>query len=113
MGLNAYVLCIGNFSKEIDDCLFYGAEFYEDTEPGRTVITHKLHCNTNEQSNQLAEVLGCEVWDFNTHRINNQRINWPALYDISDTADWNEKAAISEFHRLLRVGFMCIYMPNG
>lgn len=109
MGMNAYVLCVGAFSEKIKDCLLYGAEFYEDTKPGTIVVTHKLHCNTSEESRRLAEVLGCDAWDFNTHRVNKEEINWPALYDIG----WDEKVEVGRLDKLMEAGFLCIFMPNG
>lgn len=58
MGMSAYVLCIGEFSEKVRDCLLYDAGFYEDTKPGTVVIARKLHCNTTDQSRDLAQQTG-------------------------------------------------------
>lgn len=112
MGTEAYILCIGGFSEGVKNCLSYDPEFYDDTKPGTSVITHRCQCNTSDQSRQLAEVLGCEVWDFNTHRIDSRKINWIAL-SLLDTTDWDERKEVGKLNRLLEAKFICIYIPNG
>jgi len=112
MGLDADIICIGKFSKEIEDCLEYDCEFYKDTAPGTTVITHVFHCNTSDQSKWLAKALGGEAWDFNTHHINKDKVNWVALYEMMYT-EWDKELEVRKFARLLDAGFICIYQPNG
>lgn len=113
MGMKAYITCIGPFSEEVRNCLSYDAEFYKGTKPGVAVITDKLHCNTNDQSRDLAEALGCDAWDFDTHHINPKNINWLSLYAMGDTAEWNDKVDIGRLDILVNAGFMLMFMPNG
>ena len=114
MGMNAYVLCVGKFSEEVKDCLLYDAEFYEDTKPGAAVVAHKFNCSTSEQSKELAKALGCEVWDFNTHLISEDKIDWPDMYSMTEYCEgWEEEHGVAKFIRLLKAGFTCVYMPNG
>jgi hypothetical protein len=114
MGMNACVLCVGIFNKGIAESLEYMSDLYEDTIPGTLVVSHLLHCNTSEQSKLLAEALGCEPWNFNTHRINKEKVNWPKLYKLAKhNEDWEEREHVDSFWALLKAGFLCIFMPNG
>ena len=114
MGMNACVLCVGTFSESIVASLDYGEEFYEDIKPGTIVTSHILRCATSDQSRQLAEALGCEVWDFNTHYITKDNINWSGLHDLAkDSLDWFETEHIDSLKAMLNAGFICIYQPNG
>lgn len=108
MGMKAYITCIGPFSEEVRNCLSYDAEFYEGTKSGVAVITDKLHCNTNDQSKDLAEALGCDMWDFDTHHINPKDINWLSLYAMADT-----KVDVGRLDKLVEAGFMVMFIPNG
>ena len=113
MGLDSNVLLVGRFSEEIVDCLNYGPEFYEDTKPGTIVTTHLLNCNTSDQSRQLAEALGTEPWDFNTHCVDKDKVDWDALDELSEIcAEWDE-VDVEKLRRLLDSDFICIYQPNG
>ena len=114
MGMNAYVLCVGTFNEDIVASLDYVKEFYEDTKPGAVVTSHILRCATSDQSRQLAEVLGCEAWDFNTHNIAKTNVNWDELYDLAkNSLDWFEAEHVDSLKALLNAGFLCVYMPNG
>jgi hypothetical protein len=114
MGLDSNVLLVGRFSEEIVDCLNYGPEFYEDTKPGTIVTAHLLNCNTSDQSRRLARVLGTEPWDFNTHCIIEENIDWAEIYDMMESCiEWEGEHEVHRFERLLEAKFICIYQPNG
>jgi hypothetical protein len=113
MGLDANIMCIGRFDKEIVDCLPYGPEFYEGMILGMIVTTQLLNCNTSDQSRQLAAALGTEPWDFNTHCISKDNVDWDALDELSEIcAEW-DKIDVEKLRRLLDSNFICIYQPNG
>ena len=114
MGMDANVICIGKFSHEIIDCLEYGPEFYKGVVPGTIIITHLFNCTTSDQSRWLAEALGGKAWDFNTHCIANNKVDWVRLYEMMEGCiEWDGEAEIKKFAKLLKAEFMCIYQPNG
>lgn len=113
MGLDANVTCLGKFGEEIVDCLPYGQEFYDGLISGAVVTTQLLNCNTSDQSRQLAIALGTEPWDFGTHCIDKDKVDWYALDELSDScAEWDEWD-VEKLRRLLDAGFICVYQPNG
>lgn len=115
MGMNSKVFGIGPFSDEIKDCLSYSEEQYEGTESGRLVTTSLLHCTTNPQSRALAELLGVELWDFNTHHLNAVAIakKWEEVSPASLDESWWAEEDVDQFISLARAGFTLIYMPEG
>jgi len=114
VGLDANVICVGQFSKDIVDYLDYESNAYENVQDGAIVITTFFNCNTSDQSHQLAKALGADAWDFNTHAILKNKVNWEALRELSETcAEWGEES-IQQFRCLLKEkNFICVYQPNG
>ena len=107
MGMNANIICIGKFDQEVANCLEYQQDYYEGTKIGTIVAAHLLYCQTTDESRLLAKALGCEVWDFNTHTVLEENIDWDALHKEY------EERQVDNFGALLNAGFICIYMPNG
>ncbi len=118
MGTEAYVLCIGRFDESIKDNLAYPADFYDDTNKDAIVTSVLMQCNTADQSAELAEALGVEVWDFNTHQLrpdlDAHKIQWNELMRMGDSGrfEWNARN-VRSLKSLLDTGFLCIYQPNG
>jgi len=113
MGLDADVICVGIFSKDIAAHLDYEDGAYEDVEEGRVVVTDFFHCNTSSQSRELADALGVDVDDFNTHAIPKDRdVDWDALALLCegdgewDYGIWGFKLLLTERD------FICVYRPN-
>jgi hypothetical protein len=109
MGLDSFVLGFGPFHEDVIDCLDYSEDFYDGTKEGTVVFTTFFQCNTSSQSRELAEELGCEVWDFNTHELDPCKIN-------SKTQRLQELFSAEEVHQFLRCmskGFRFFFQPNG
>lgn len=113
MPTNANVICIGPYKDEIKDHLDYKAADYEGVPTGTPVISTLFHCNTSGQSNRLAEVLGCDPMNHNTHPIISANVNWADLHDLSESGiEWDE-SSIGALTALLLYGFVCIYQPDS
>ena len=113
MGLDADVICVGVFSKDIAAQLDYDDEAYENVEEGRVVVTDFFSCNTGSQSFELANALGVDAYDFNTHAIpKNRDIDWAALSLMCEkNGEWDY--GIEGFKLLLKEkNFLCVYRPN-
>ena len=113
MGLDADVICVGIFSKDIAAHLDYEDEAYENVEEGRVVVTDFFGCNTSSQSVELADALGVDANDFNTHAIPKDRdIDWDALSLMCEkNGAWDY--GIEGFKLLLKEkNFLCVYRPN-
>jgi hypothetical protein len=107
MGLDADVIGFGPFSDSIRECLDYPEDYYESTNEGQLVVVSFFPCVTDEQSRFLAESLGCEVWDFNTHEIDAGRVDRSKLEQLFREED------VKWFFRCMRKGFKFFYRPNG
>jgi hypothetical protein len=109
MGMDANIICIGPFSHDIIDCLNYDAEDYEGTEEGKLISVTLCHCNTTDQSNELARCFKeLDSHDFNTHHITEDRVQWISLsmMEFENPSQWER------LEKLLQHGFTCIYQPN-
>ena len=113
MGRDANIVCVGCFQPELKGMLDYPTNWYKDTEEGSLVTSGLLNCNTSGQSTELAEALGVEYWDFNTHQLKKEKINWDALIVLSEEcAEWDEHNA-ENLRTLLEHKFICMFQPNG
>jgi hypothetical protein len=114
MGLDADVICIGQFSNGIAECLNYDPEDYDDVQEGRIVTATFFRCVSTSQSKKLAAALGVDPWDFNTHAILKDKVDWEALKEISLWTDEGEDEVMRRFKFLLEEkNFICVYRPNG
>lgn len=110
MGLLAKLYAIGKFSKEIIPYLDYPEDFYDDVVEGVLIHTTLYSCNTTGESKELALALGTNPWDFNTHFIIKDNIDFDALGGF----EFNEDQFIPETVRvLIDRGFQLIYCPDG
>ena len=113
MGTDANIICVGCFQSDLEDMLDYDADFYTDTDEGSIITATLLNCNTSGQSAELAEALGMETWDFNTHQLKKEKINWDALLELSEgCAEW-DKHDVENLRTLLEHKFICMFQPNG
>jgi hypothetical protein len=107
MGLDSFVIGFGPFSRDIVNCLDYSEDFYEGTKEGTIVFTTFFQCNTSSQSRELAEALGCDVWDFNTHKVDISKVNLDQLMLLFPRSE------VSDFLQCYDKGFVVFYQPNG
>ena len=114
MGMDADIICVGPFSRKVLDCLNYDKENYENVEEGTPVSATICGCNTTDQSRELGRCVGVEdPYDFSTHHITEDKVNWTALSLMQFEVDYAEKC--SQWRRLeilIQNGFTCIYQPN-
>ena len=113
MGLDAEVVCIGHFSKDIVPYLDYEPDTYENVIEGVGVAATFFRCNTTQTSHELADALGVDARDFNTHHIRKDLVKWDALEEMcEENPEWDY--GIEGFKTLLEEkGFVCIYLPSG
>lgn len=71
-----------------------------------------LQCQTSNISERLAEVLGVEPWDFNTHEIKEDKVDWEGLKELVKEM-FCEEDEVEKLRTLLQNDFICIYCPNG
>jgi len=113
MGLDAELLLLGPFSEEVKSFLDYPPEYYDDTNDDTVVTRSMFSCVTTDQSYELAEIVGCEAWNFNTHIVRKENVDIPALTEFVERNADSVFKDIKTFMFLLDKGFTCIYMPNG
>jgi hypothetical protein len=112
MGYDANVICIGPFQKSIAKHLDYSEDEYDSVEEGTIVIATLFNCNTTDQSLNLADCLGCDPCDFNTHQIKASKVKWGELLELtSECAEMSEKD-VEGLGDLFNNLFICLYQPN-
>ena len=112
MGMEAHILAIGKFSPDISHCLEYGEEEYIGVEPGALVVTHFCPCVGSTSSRELADALGVSCWNFNTHHIKPEEINWEMMHHTAEHLAWGS-AWEEELKTLIEHKFALIFIPNG
>ena len=112
MGMDADLMVIGPFHPTLAAHLAYRSDHYINVPDGTLVTTELFSCQTTNLSEELAEAVGAKPWDFRTHHVNNNPINWQALRDLSPRlfTDGDHVQALQLF---LRHGFTILYRPNG
>jgi hypothetical protein len=106
MGADSDVICLGKFNKSIITYLDYPVDHYEDVKEGTPIISQIFCCNTSNQSNELAMALGVELYDFNTHLFDINKIDWMLLDESFD------KEEIERFKVLIKNKFGFMFRPN-
>lgn len=110
--MDAELLAIGPFSREVVDALCYPPDFYEDTPVGSTVITRVACCNTTDSSKGLAQALGMHPWHFHQHcdiKLDMVKVDLELLAEsVEGGTD-----TVATFLKLGVYGFRFYYMPNG
>jgi len=79
------------------------------------VIASLFHCNTTGQSLHLAEALGMDPYDFNTHPLKNvEQVSWAELSDLATSGTEWGLDEVERFRALLRCSRTTfIYQPNA
>jgi len=106
MGLSSNVLAIGPFKENIIDCMYYDSKKYLNIFEGTIVVVPYLFsCNSSSDSFTLAKLLGVDVWNFNTHHIIFDKIDWKLLkvFNIEDS---------KKIEKLLENNFNLFFLPN-
>lgn len=107
MGLDAQVIAVGPFSKEIASSLEYGETYYADVKPGTTVVTNVFLAETSAASHALAAAFGVGAMELGRHRLDATVANRAQL-----TAEFGVRD-VENFERLAANGFDFFYLPNA
>ncbi len=109
MGMDADIIAIGKFKKEIAQYLDYPADYYDDTPEGAEIITSLFLCNSSQQSKDLAHALGIDPQKFEQCHFNAKEIDIEKLLTETEF----ERDDIIMFDELRKAGFEFYYRPNG
>ena len=114
MGMFAEVICIGPYSKKIEEHLEYSKELYSKASEGAIVNQTLFGIEEgNELSGQLASMLGItDPWDFNQHKISSTAIDIEALKRFGQQYLAYSKDVVV-LQVLLESGFELHFSPNG
>jgi len=107
MGLDAQVIAIGEFSKEIGNYLEYGFDSYKSTSEGSTVISNVFIASTSSTSHFLASCFGVGAWDLGRHELDAYAADLNKLLESDFVED------VPTFLELRKAGFKFYYLPNG
>jgi hypothetical protein len=110
MGMEAYLIGFGTFSKEISEFLDYPPDWYRDTKPDAKIVTILMRCDTEEESMGLADVFGIDPFDFNTHYISPEIVK-KANIKAADDKYWSKQW--ERFFVLFDHGFSLFYMSGA
>lgn len=120
MGMEAKLIAVGKFSKDIVDHLNYTSDHYDNMEEGTDIVVEFLGCPTENTSRALADILGVEPWDFNTHAIDPAKMKFPdgfkdrlAVGEVDDEFDFAYPGEWEALFAFLNHGFKIFYMPEG
>jgi len=109
MGMDAELLAIGKYTKEIRDNLEYPADFYDDTPEGATIITVVGTCCNTSDSRLLAEVFNISPWQFQEHcDLSGEGVDLDQLTMVFEYGH-----DVKSFQVLRDHGFKFYYMPRG
>lgn len=114
---SAFLLAIGPYHNNVNDCLDYPSHYYTDMTIGDIVTSRVFICESEDKSRGIANLLGMSYnWSFGEHHINNfqarKLLEENICQDISTAyPEFEEDAEI--FERLIRYGFDFQWMPGG
>jgi|SRR3972149_9829238 len=112
MSSNSYIVGIGKFSKDINECMPYPADGYDNVIDNMLVIVEFFHCSGTDESKVLAKILGItDFWDFSQHCISENKVNLSDLLNFLQDIDNIDE--YGKFKRLLNKGFIFFFVPNG
>ena len=107
MGSNAYLIAIGKYSEKIKGHLAYNENFYE-CKDGTEVIVPISGASTQESSLNLAEACGCKLWDFETHKLDTEKMD-PLAISMAVDFEYEYERVLA----LINAGFQFYFLPNG
>lgn len=117
MSLCADLLAWGRFDPAIAQYLEYGPEAYSLTASGALVVTEMFGIIEGTQaSKQFAACLGIsDVWDFNQHEIDPERIDTDCLRSFLRGLGDSKRYAkhLEALLGLRAAGFHFVFRPNG
>jgi hypothetical protein len=117
MALYAEIWAIGPYTPELAAHLDYAAEFYQATKPGSLVVARLFGIVEGTAAGRnFARCFGItDVWDFNQHQIDANKISFSELSDFFSTLEENEgyKKDLASLRALHEAGFQFIFRPNG
>lgn len=117
MSLCADIVAWGPYSPDIADHLGYPPDFYRSTKPGALVVTELFGIvEGSGPGRQFAFFLGIsDVWDFNQHKIEADRIDTAGLRLLfQDLGEGETYVKHLDSLILLRShGFQFMFRPNG
>ena len=113
MGMDADVIGAGPYSDDIQHILDYPADYYHKTKPGTIILVTLFIAESTQESHELAEALGVDPWDFNTHRINPEKLDKGSLMEYACGAAGYGIEHVEAFFKLIEKGFSFFYRPNG
>jgi len=114
MGMCAELIAVGAYTKNIIDVLDYPIDRYKSLNNG-SIITVRLFgiIEGSSLSRKFAELLGIsDAWDFNQHKIINEKINIEGLRKFVET--YEEYA--DDLDKLIKLkdnGFEFHFRPEG
>ena len=112
MGMDAELLAIGPFSKDIVDALEYPNCYYASTPKGATIVTTVANCCTTDGSEKLAQALGIHPMCFEEHCGIQPDLNKVDLELFAEAVEGGMED-VADFLKLAANGFKFYYMPNG
>jgi hypothetical protein len=117
MSLCADIVAWGPYSPDIADHLEYTPDVYRSTKSGALVLTELFGIvEGSAASKRFASLCGIsDVWDFNQHKIDPERIDAAGLRSLFKELDEGE-TYMKQLDSLLALrshGFQFIFRPNG
>lgn len=117
MSLCADLVAWGPYSSEIARYLEYPPEFYRSTRPGALVVTELF--GIAEGTSASIEFAACfgitDVWDFNQHQIDPNRIDLDRLRTVLRGLEYADDYVrhVDVLLALRASGFEFMFRPNG
>lgn len=120
MSLCADLVAWGPYSPEIARYLEYPPEFYRSTRPGALVVTELTELfGITEGTSASIEFAACfgitDVWDFNQHQIDPNRIDLDRLRTVLGGLEYADEYVrhVDVLLALRASGFKFMFRPNG
>ncbi|NVM74788.1 hypothetical protein FHW83_000548 [Duganella sp. SG902] len=114
MGMCAEIIAIGPFSTRVAEFLDYRSDLYAATAEG-SMISRRLFgiSEGSSLSREFAELLGIkDPWDFNQHKIENEKINFAGLKNFGEVYDHYADDVVA-LEVLADSGFELHFRPEG
>jgi hypothetical protein len=117
MSLCADLVAWGPYNSDIARYLEYSPEAYRSTAPGALVVTDLFGIvEGTSASKQFAACFGIsDVWDFNQHKIDAEKIDVDRLRSLLQGLSDPERYAkqLEALLALRACGFQFVFRPNG
>lgn len=107
MVLDAQVIAIGYFSKDVLPAMEYDSTFYANVAAGQTVVVNIFLACTSEASHGLASAFGVGTMDLGRHHLKPESADLQKLEGLFGQKD------VDQFILLRKHGFNFYYLPNA